>query len=175
MNAKTYHVLTALCVAQGLASSASGQAAPDFYKGRQVRMIIGHPVGGDYDVGGRVLAKYLPKHIPGHPAVIVQNMPQASSIVAANFLQNHAPRDGTVFGSFSRNFASQALMGQPNIEADPRRFVWLGAFSLPSNRPRRLNPSLASFDALLSMVGCPQWGEGKALRRRPIADSERAA
>src|SRR5437764_10421576 len=90
------------------------------------------PVGGDYDVGGRVLAKYLPKHIPGRPAVIVQNMPQASSIVAANFLQNHAPRDGTVFGSFSRNFASQALMGQPNIEADPRRFVWLGAFSLPS-------------------------------------------
>jgi tripartite-type tricarboxylate transporter receptor subunit TctC len=132
VNAKAYHVLTALCVAQGLASSAFGQAAPDFYKGKQVRMIIGHPVGGDYDIGGRVLAKYLPKHIPGRPAVIVQNMPQASSIVAANFLQNHAPRDGTVFGSFSRNFASQALMGQPNIEADPRRFVWLGAFSLPS-------------------------------------------
>jgi len=132
VNAKAYHVLTALCVAQGLASSAFGQAALDFYKGRQVRMMIGHPVGGDYDVGGRVLAKYLPKHILGRPAVIVQNMPQASSIVAANFLQNHAPRDGTVFGSFSRNFASQALMGQPNIEADPRRFVWLGAFSLPS-------------------------------------------
>src|SRR5207253_8749044 len=58
-------------------------------------------------------------------------MPQAASIVAANFLHNQAPRDGTVFGSFSRNFASQALMGQPNIEADPRRFVWLGAYSLP--------------------------------------------
>jgi tripartite-type tricarboxylate transporter receptor subunit TctC len=125
-------LLPALLVAPGLASNAHGQTAPDFYRGRQVRMIIGHPVGGDYDVGGRVLAKYLPKHIPGHPTVVVQNMPQAASIVAANFLQTHAPRDGTVFGSFSRNFASQALMGQPNIEADPRRFVWLGAYSLPS-------------------------------------------
>src|SRR5437879_10277936 len=94
-------------------------------------MIIGHPVGGDYDVGGRVLAKHLPKHIPVHPTVIVQNMPQAASIVAANFLHNQASKDGTVLGSFSRNFPSQAMMGQPNIEADPRRFQWLGATSFP--------------------------------------------
>jgi tripartite-type tricarboxylate transporter receptor subunit TctC len=63
---------------------------------------------------------------------VVQNMPQAASIVAANFMYNQAPRDGTVIGSFSRNFPSQALLGQSNIEADPRRFVWLGGYSLPS-------------------------------------------
>jgi tripartite-type tricarboxylate transporter receptor subunit TctC len=132
VSVKACRFLIALCFAQGLASFADAQPAPDFYRGRQVRMIIGHPVGGDYDVGGRVLAKYLPRHIPGNPAVIVQNMPQAAGIVAANFLHNQAPRDGLVFGSFSRNFASQAMMGQPNIEADPRRFNWLGGFSLPS-------------------------------------------
>ena len=131
MNAIARSFLIVFCLAHAAAPAAFAQA-PDFYKGRQIRMIIGHPVGGDYDVGGRVLAKHLPKHIPGHPAIIVQNMPQAASIVAANFLHNQAPKDGTVFGSFSRNFASQALMGQPNIEADPRRFVWLGAYSLPS-------------------------------------------
>jgi tripartite-type tricarboxylate transporter receptor subunit TctC len=118
-------------LACGAANVAHAQAQ-DFYRGKQIRLISGHPVGGDYDIGARFLAKYLPRHIPGQPAVIVQNMPQAASIVAANFAFNQAPRDGTVITTFSRNFASQALLGQPNIEADPRRFVWLGAFSLPS-------------------------------------------
>ena len=88
------------------------KAQADFYKGKQVRMIVGHPVGGDYDVGGRLLAKHLARHIPGQPTIIVQNMPAAGSIVAANFLYSQAPRDGTVFGSFSRNYPNQALMGQ---------------------------------------------------------------
>jgi tripartite-type tricarboxylate transporter receptor subunit TctC len=131
VKAKACRLLITLCLALVAVPSARAQA-PDFYKGRQVRMIIGHPVGGDYDVGGRVLAKYLPRHIPGNPTLVVQNMPQASSIVAANFLYNVAPKDGSVLGSFSRNFASQAMMGQPHIEADPRRFNWLGGFSLPS-------------------------------------------
>ena len=64
---------------------ASAQSSQDFYKNKQVRMIIGHAVGNDYDVGARVLAKHLPKHIPGQPSIIVQNMPQAASIVAANY------------------------------------------------------------------------------------------
>jgi tripartite-type tricarboxylate transporter receptor subunit TctC len=129
---KCYRCLTALSLALCVSTAAFGESVQDFYKGKQIRLISGHPVGGDYDVGARFLAKHLQKHIPGQPAVIVQNMPQAASIVAANFIATLAPRDGTVIGSFSRNFASQALMGQPNIEADPRRFIWLGAYSLPS-------------------------------------------
>jgi tripartite-type tricarboxylate transporter receptor subunit TctC len=113
-------------------ASGNAKAQEDFYRGKQIRLISGHPVGGDYDVGARFLAKHLPRHIPGQPTVIVQNMPAAASIAAANYVYGVAPKDGTVIGSFSRNFASQALMGQPNIEADPRRFVWLGGFSLPS-------------------------------------------
>jgi tripartite-type tricarboxylate transporter receptor subunit TctC len=111
---------------------AAAQASPDFYKNKQIRMIIGHEVGNDYDLAGRVLARYLAKHIPGQPTIIVQNMPAAASIPAANFLYAQAPRDGTVFGSFSRNIPSQALMGQANLEADPRRFNWLGATSRPA-------------------------------------------
>src|SRR6476661_4362305 len=95
----------------GIPCVARSQTVQDFYKGKQIRLISGHPVGGDYDIGARLLAKYLPKHIPGQSLVFVQNMPQAASIVAANFMHNLAPRDGTVIGSFSRNFASQALMG----------------------------------------------------------------
>lgn len=121
-----------LALAACIPAGVHAQAANAFYKGKQLRLISGHPVGGDYDVGARFLAKYLPRHIPGAPAIVVQNMPQAASIVAANFIYNQAPRDGTVIGSFSRNFPSQALLGQSNIEADPRKFVWLGGYSLPS-------------------------------------------
>ena len=71
-------------------------------------------------------------HIPGNPAVIVQNMPGASTVTATNYLYNKAPKDGTVFGSFSRNIASQAVIGKMNIEADPRKFNWIGGSSLPS-------------------------------------------
>src|SRR5262245_49799449 len=124
----SYAIIAALMC--GFAGPA--QAQFDFYRGKQIRMVIGHPVGGDYDIGGRLLAKYLARHIPGQPAIIPQNMPAAGSIVAANFLQAQAPSDGTVFGSFSRNFPNQALMGLPLVEADPRRFIYLGAPSLPS-------------------------------------------
>ena len=117
----------ALCLA-----APSAYAQGDLYRGKQIRLISGHPVGGDYDIGARFLAKHLARHVPGQPAIVVQNMPAAASIAAANFIYNQAPRDGTVIGSFSRNFASQALMGQPNIEADPPRFNWLGGYSLPS-------------------------------------------
>jgi tripartite-type tricarboxylate transporter receptor subunit TctC len=127
--------IAAFCLASGIALGASGQlsaqSAQDFYKNRQIRMIIGHEVGNDYDLAGRFLARYLPKHIPGQPSIVAQNMPQAASIVAANFLYMQAPRDGSVLGSFSRNLPSQALMGQANVEADPRRFNWIGATSMP--------------------------------------------
>jgi tripartite-type tricarboxylate transporter receptor subunit TctC len=94
-------------------------------------MIVGHPVGNDYDLGGRILAKYLTRHIPGNPTIVVSNMPAASSVAATNFLYAQAPRDGTVFGSFSRNIPSQALMRQANLNVDPRKFNWLGGTALP--------------------------------------------
>jgi tripartite-type tricarboxylate transporter receptor subunit TctC len=123
--------LVAACLVVGVPAAVRGQGAPDFYKNKQINIIIGFEAGNDYDIGARLLAKYLPKHIPGHPAIVVQNMPQASGMVAANHLYLRAPRDGSVIGSVSRNIPSQAAMGQTNLEADPRRFVWLGATSFP--------------------------------------------
>ena len=120
-----------MALACGLASAAYGQSAEDFYKGKQIQLVVGYGPGNDYDLGARMLARYLPRHIPGQPAIIVQNMPAAAGTVAANHLYIRAPRDGTVLASISRNLASQAVLGQTNIEADPRRFNWLGATSFP--------------------------------------------
>jgi tripartite-type tricarboxylate transporter receptor subunit TctC len=121
-----------VCLAAAVPFAAFGQSGPNFYANKQIRMIIGHPAGNDYDLAARFLAKHLVRHVPGEPTIIAQNMPQAASITAANFLYGQAPRDGTVFGSFSRNVPSQARMGQANVTADPRLFNWLGATSLPS-------------------------------------------
>ena len=114
-----------------LCSGARAQSAAEFYKGRQLQIVVGFEVGNDYDVGARLLARYLSKQIPGNPAIIVQNMPQAAALVSANFIAIRAPRDGTVIGAISRNLPSQAAMKLPNIEADPRRFNWLAGVSFP--------------------------------------------
>jgi tripartite-type tricarboxylate transporter receptor subunit TctC len=131
MNAIVRRLAVAAALAVSLASSLHGQEAAEFYKNKQLRLIVGHEVSNDYDVGARLLARYLQKRIPGQQPIIVQNMVAAASIAAANYISERAPRDGTVIGSFSRNLPSQAMMGQANVEADPRRFNWLGATSLP--------------------------------------------
>ena len=115
----------------GLSCGAHAQTATEFFKGRQLTLVVGYEVGNDYDIGARLLAKYLSRHLPGQPAIVVQNMPQAAALVSANFIYSRAPRDGSVMGSISRNLASQAVMKLPNIEADARRYNWLGGTSFP--------------------------------------------
>src|SRR5215217_5294807 len=122
------YIVAALSLTCAVWSTAAlGQTSQEFYRGRVIRLITGHQVGNDYDVAARLLAKYLPKHVPGQPSVVVQNMVGAASVAAANYLYAQAPKDGSVIGTFSRNLPSQKMMEQANIEADPRRFNWLGA------------------------------------------------
>jgi tripartite-type tricarboxylate transporter receptor subunit TctC len=120
-------ILPCLLVAQ----LASAQSEADFFKGKQVRLIVGFAAGNEYDIGARLLARYLGRHIPGNPTIIVQNMPQAASIVAANYIYTQAPRDGTVIGAITRNLVTQSILGQSNIDVDPRRLIWLGGTSFP--------------------------------------------
>src|SRR4051812_13956611 len=117
--------------ALALTGGANAQTAEEFYKSRQIQMVVGYEVGNDYDIGARLLARHLSRELPGNPTIVVQNMPQASGVVAANYMALKAARDGTVIGGISRNLPSQAMMKLPNIEADPRKFIWLGATSFP--------------------------------------------
>jgi tripartite-type tricarboxylate transporter receptor subunit TctC len=128
----SHRTAIAFCFLAATCGAAFAQPASDYYRGKQIRMIVGHPVGNDYDLGSRFLAKYLARHIPGNPLIVVSNMPAASSVAAANFLYHQAPRDGTVLGSFSRNIPSQALMRQANLDVDPRRYNWIGGTASPA-------------------------------------------
>jgi tripartite-type tricarboxylate transporter receptor subunit TctC len=122
-------VLRALsCVVATLFSAipATAQSVADFYKGKQVILIVGAASGGGYDAQGRLLARHLGKHIPGNPTVIVQNMPGAGSLQATNHLYNIAPKDGTVFGLIQRDMLIARSMNPEGIRFEIEKFNWVG-------------------------------------------------
>src|ERR1700742_3941929 len=86
---------------------ARADAVEDFYKGKQIRAIVGNPAGGDYDNWVRLLTRHWGDFIPGHPSFLVQNMPGAGQIIATNWLYNVADRDGTVLGMTERSLPYQ--------------------------------------------------------------------
>jgi len=96
-----------------LAAGAAQAADPvaDFYSGKSIQLVIGYAPGGGYDIYARALARHMGRHVPGNPSIVVQNMPGAGSIKAANYLYNLAPKDGTTFGGFSRGAFLDPLLG----------------------------------------------------------------
>ena len=110
-------------------TTASAQSPADFYKGRNVTLVIGIAPGGGYDLGARMVARHLGKHIPGNPTVIAQNMPGANSVNAANYVAGIAPKDGTVIWTGSRSTAYEPLMGNAAAKFDPGKVRWLGSVS----------------------------------------------
>jgi len=118
-----------VCVALGFAQSARAQdAVADFYRGKQVNLIVGYGPGGGYDTAARLLARHLGRYIPGNPSIVAQNMPGAGSMRAANYLFGIAPKDGTTFALFGSDMALIGLIGNnPSVAIDPHKFTWLGS------------------------------------------------
>jgi tripartite-type tricarboxylate transporter receptor subunit TctC len=119
-----------LVIAALAASQAPAETVEDFYRGKRLTLTVGYGPGGGYDVFARLLARHLGRFIPGNPQIIVQNMPGAGSLIAANYLYAIAPKDGTAFGLFARDMPLLGLMGHnANVQFDPRKFNWLGSSS----------------------------------------------
>jgi tripartite-type tricarboxylate transporter receptor subunit TctC len=110
-----------------MASGARADSVADFYKGKDLTINIGYGAGGGYDTTTRIFARHLGKHIPGNPTVIVQNMPGAGSMVAANHAFNVAPKDGSILAVFASSTALEPLFGNPRAKYDPRKFEWIGS------------------------------------------------
>src|SRR4051812_30635433 len=119
----TLLLAAALSGAATLPSSADPIA--DFYKGKQLRMLIGYGPGGGYDIYGRLVAEFLPRHIPGNPIIVPQNMPGGGSFVAAKYMAEVAPKDGTVFGSLAQTLALDS-MANNTVKLDMTKFSYLG-------------------------------------------------
>jgi tripartite-type tricarboxylate transporter receptor subunit TctC len=117
-------LLSMVALAPGIAHAAS--ADQDFYRGKNIRIIVGFAAGGGFDAYARAIARHMPRHIPGNPSIIVDNMTGAGSRVAANFLFKASP-DGLVIGNFIGSLLLQQIMGDKGIEFDGNKFEWLGA------------------------------------------------
>jgi tripartite-type tricarboxylate transporter receptor subunit TctC len=117
--------IVAFAALLGLAGLAIADSVEDFYKGRNVSLIIGYSVGGGYDAYARLLARYIGNHIPGVPSIVPQQMTGAGSLRAANFIYSVAAKDGSVFSTFSRSMGISPLIDK--AEFDSRKFTWLGS------------------------------------------------
>lgn len=97
------------------------------YEGKTITIVVGYKPGGGYDRYARLIAKHLPKYIPGNPGVIVQNMPGAGSVIAANHLFNVAKPDGLTIGTFNNATVIAQLIKVEGVRFDLAKFAWLGS------------------------------------------------
>ena len=101
-------------------------AQSNFYEGKTIRLIVGFTAGGGYDAYTRTIGRHMGKHIPGNPAMIVENMPGAGSMISANYTFKAAKPDGLTIGHFIGGLFLQQLLGKPGIEFDAAKFQYVG-------------------------------------------------
>ena len=118
-------LLSAFYVILAVPAGAQDDVAA-FYRGKQLRMIVGSAVGGGYDLFARIVARHIVHHIPGSPTIIVQNQPAAGGVVMTNQLYGQGPKDGTVIGVPINGLPTAPLL-QSGTQFDPERLIWLGS------------------------------------------------
>jgi tripartite-type tricarboxylate transporter receptor subunit TctC len=98
----------------------------EFYKGKTLTFVVGTAPGGGFDTYTRIMARHIGKHIPGNPGTLVQNMPGAGNLIAANYIYNKAEPDGLTIGHFSGSMIFKHVLGDQGVMFDGRNFAWLG-------------------------------------------------
>lgn len=125
----------ALCLLAAVAApqASRAQSTADFYKDNAINLIIGFPVGGGYDIYGRLVSRHLGKHLPGNPKVVPQNMIGAGGLKAANYMYSVAPKDGTALGIIPDTTPSEELLGTNGVAYVSKNFNWIGRISASVN------------------------------------------
>jgi tripartite-type tricarboxylate transporter receptor subunit TctC len=120
---RRFKFLVGVVFAFVVATTVYGQ---EFYKGKTLVFIVGTAPGGGFDTYSRITARHIGKHIPGNPSTIVQNMPGAGNLIAANYVYNKAEPDGLTVGHFSGSMIFKHILGDQGVMFDGRKFGWLG-------------------------------------------------
>jgi tripartite-type tricarboxylate transporter receptor subunit TctC len=102
------------------------EAQSDFFKGKQMKIVVGASAGAASDLYARAVASHLPKHIPGKPEIIVQNMPGGGSLTAANYVYSVAKPDGLTLGAVTAPIYFAQLLGRKEVQFDWAKFTWIG-------------------------------------------------
>lgn len=121
--------LSIVLVGMGAATMQAAKADPvaDFYRGKNVNVLIGVAVGGEYDLHARLVARHIGKYIPGSPSVVPQNMTGAGGLKMANYLFEVAARDGTNIGMLANTFPAMQAAGVKGVMFDADKFAWIGS------------------------------------------------
>jgi len=127
MRASTAAVLGVLIALSAETAGGAETGVADFYQGKTITILVGSAPGGGYDGDARMVARHLGRHIPGAPTIIVQNMPGARGLAAANNLYNLAKRDGTVMGILEREHLIDGYLMPDGVRYDERNFSWIGS------------------------------------------------
>ena len=127
MKMRATFATTALFLGFFQAAGAAVYAQDQFFKGKQVRIIVGLSSGGGYDRAARMIARHIGKYIPGSPDLVVQNMPGAGSVTAANYVWGVAKPDGLTLLAPHNNFYLSQLSGQKEVQFDLPKFQWIGS------------------------------------------------
>lgn len=122
--------ITVLACGLTLASSAMAQTAEhSVFAGKTITLLIGYAAGGTYDATARLVARHMPKHIPGQPIMLPQNLPGSGGIKTILNLYSVAPRDGTTLGMLSRSYPIEPVFNPQTAKYDPKRFIPIGSTS----------------------------------------------
>jgi tripartite-type tricarboxylate transporter receptor subunit TctC len=115
-----------LCLALVFVAPVNAVAQAPFYQDKTLRIIAGYGAGSVDDAWTRMIAQYLVKYIPGNPNIVVQNMPGAGAMIAANYVYKVAKPDGLTLGGIRAGLYFDQLVGRKEVQFDWPRFTWLG-------------------------------------------------
>ena len=121
-------LIAALALLAGFAGvGAAAQPTEEFYRGKQITMLVSTAAGGGYDTYARTLARHMAKYIPGAPTIVPRNMPGADGAIAASALYNNVPKDGLTFAALTNGIAMDPLFDRFVGRFDAQRFSWIGS------------------------------------------------
>lgn len=159
-NGTTVLFWTLLMAAAGFSSLALAQGTKPFYEGKTVQFLVSSGPGATTDISARLVGRFLGKHIPGNPGIVVQNMPGGGGLVGANYLYNVAKPDGLTILAVSRANYLDQMVGRPEVKADFRKFSWIGSFNkAPMMVACRTDTPYKSIAAMRAAKTPPRFGQ----------------
>jgi tripartite-type tricarboxylate transporter receptor subunit TctC len=148
---RTFHAVGTIFFFFWILNFAGPLAAEEFFAGKSITIVEGHTPGGGFDTYARLIGRHIKKHIPGKPNVVIQNMPGAGSLVAANYLYNNAKPDGLTMGMWNPSFIVLQALGVKDIKFNAGKFEWIGS-------PARI----VQICAIMGFSGLHNWDEVRA-------------
>ncbi len=156
----TTFVWIPLVIVIGLAARVESQGRDVFFDGRTIRFLVASGSGGATDISARLVGRFLGKHMPGNPGIVVQNMSGAGGLVAANYLFNIAKPDGLTIAAISRANYIEQMVGRPEVKTDFRKLSWIGSFNkAPMMVACRSDTEYKSIEAIRAAKTPPRFGQ----------------